>query len=195
MHAASLTRSASRLLCGMVVLCVLALGATPARAAFHLWQITEIYSNASGTLQFIEMRDDFGFQDFISGQQIQVSNISNTQTNTFTIPTDTPGPTLGRSLLFGTAGLQAAGGPAPDFIIPNGFLFTAGGTLNFFGLNGGAYTALPTDGLLSRTWGDGNAINTPTNFRGERGQVPAPGTMLLAAGAGWLSAGARRRRT
>jgi hypothetical protein len=164
-------------------------------AAFHLWQIDQVYTNSSGTLQFIEMHDPTttGGQNFVGGQQIQVSNVGGTQTNTFTIPSGAstgnttnplPGSTANHELLFATAGVHAAGGPAPDYIIPNNFLFAAGGAISFFGSNGGSYTALPTDGTLSRTWNGGNAVNTPTNFAGQSGTVaavPEPASLLLTS--------------
>src|SRR4051794_4225473 len=161
------------------VVCAAAGVPAPARAAFHLWTIQEVYTNGSGTLQFIEMfdgppTDTFGFQNFVAGQSINVANVANTQTNTFTIPVtgNLPDNSLGHSLLFGTAGVQAAGGPAPDFIIPDGFLFQSGGTINFFGANSGPYTDLPTDGLLSRDWATGlNGINSPTNYSGQTGVI------------------------
>lgn len=166
-----------------------------AQAAFHLWAISEVYSNASGTLQFIEFQTTFGSQQFIGAHQVMVSNIGNTLTNTFNIPTNLPSDSANRRFLIGTAGIQAAGGPAPDYIIPNNFLFTAGGAINFFGTNSGSYTALPVDGLLSRTWGGNtNATNTPTNFAGAVGQVPAP-SCAIALVAGAAAVGMRRRRT
>lgn len=171
---------------GAALLVIGSLVALPAQAAFHLWGINEVYTNSSGSLQFIELTDTFGGQPFTAGQQIQVSNVGNTLTNTFTVPSNTPNDTFNHSLLFGTAGLQAAGGPAPDFIIPNGFLFSAGGSISFFGFNSGAYTALPTDGSLSRTWSGGNAVNSPKNFAGQTGVVvvPEPVTLSLIAGSG-----------
>src|SRR3954469_21701422 len=36
--------------------------AAPVQAAFHLWTITEVYSDATGSLQFIELVDNAGFQ-------------------------------------------------------------------------------------------------------------------------------------
>jgi serralysin len=168
-----------------------------AQAAFHLWGITEIYSNSSGTLQFIEMVDNFGGQNFVGGLNINVSNVGNSVTHTFPLPNVTlEGNTFGQYLLFGTAGLDAAGGPTPDYIIPDGFLFTAGGSISFFGLNSGAYTALPTDGTLSRTWQDGNAPNSPQNYAGQTGTVvPEPATITLAAIGGiCVSCFLRRRR-
>jgi hypothetical protein len=155
---------------------VVLLAAIPARsqAAFHLWEIQEIYTNSSGDLQFIEMFNTAGFDYFVKDQQIFVSNTDFTQTNTFKMPSNVP-DSFNRHILLGTAGLQAAGGPAPDFIIPNGFLFAGGGTIDFFGQNGGSYTALPTNGTLSRDWNNGNNIaNSPTNYAGVTGSVLPP---------------------
>lgn len=192
------SRSHLRNLCPLIMAIGVTMAFAPsARAAFHLWNITEIYSNASGTLQFIEMHDANDFENFVNGQTIEVNNLANTLTNTFVIPGSAlPGNTSNRSLLFGTAGIQAAGGPAPDYIIPAGFLFTQGGQIGFFGANGGSYTALPTDGALSRTWQGGDALNTPTNYAGQTGfvnGVPEPSTLLLSSIAA-LACGAYRRR-
>jgi PEP-CTERM motif len=160
-----------------------------AQAAFHLWSLQQIYTNNTGTLQFIELSTQFSGQPFVGGQQIQVSNTGATQTHTFTIPSNLPfsPDTANRTFLIGTAGLHAAGGPAPDYpTLPNNFLFAGGGTISFFGANSGPYTALPTDGSLARNVGDGNAVNSPQNFAGQAGRVviPEPGTFaLLAIGA------------
>src|SRR4051794_39704318 len=54
-----------------------------AQGAFHLWQLNEVYSNSSGSLQFIELQDVFGGQQFVANLQVQVSNVGNTQTHTF----------------------------------------------------------------------------------------------------------------
>ena len=130
----------------VVSVAICAASVLPARAAFHLWSIQEVYSDTSGSLQFIELVDTFGGQNFVNGQAITADNSGNTQSHTFTIPGGTlGGSTFGHTLLFGTAGIHAAGGPTPDYIIPNNFLFTAGGSISFFGLNGGSYGALPTD--------------------------------------------------
>lgn len=153
---------------------------SPAQGAFHLWNIRELYTDASGNLQFIEFFCPVSSQQFVGGQQVSVRNLGNTETHTFTIAGNLPGDSLNRAFLIGTAGIDAAGGPMPDFIIPNGFLFAGGGTISFFGVNSGAYTALPTDGVLSRIWGDGNAANSPQNFAGQVGTVvPEPSTWAL----------------
>jgi len=170
---------AQRCALGAAVLIVVSGLTCRAQAAFHLWNITQIYSNSSGSLQFIEMFDSAGFQQFVNGQSITVSNSDNTQQNTFTIPS-TPDysatNSFNHALLFGTSGLQAAGGPAPDFIIPNGFLFTGGGGIDFFGFSGTTndltYPALPTDGIHALTYNNGpTVVNSPQNFAGQTGQV------------------------
>jgi hypothetical protein len=171
--------------------------AMPAQAAFHLWQLREIYSNASGNLQYIEMFCPDAGQTFLTGQQISVT--SGGTTHTFTLGQGLPGggDSANHALLFGTSGIQAAGAPAPNYIIANGFLFTGGATISFFGANSGTYTALPTDGVQSRNWADGNAVNNPQNYAGTVGQVvvPEPATWAifgLGAIGSWL---VLRRRT
>ena len=158
----------------------------PAQAAYHFWSLREVYTDSSGSLQFIEFFCNSGGQQFVGNQQIHVSNVGGSITHTFTIPNDLPGDTLNRAFLIGTPGINAAGGPVPNYIMPANTLFAGGGTINFFGQNSGTYSALPTDGSLSRTWGDGNAVNSPQNFAGQAGRVvvvPEPGTWaLLTAG-------------
>jgi hypothetical protein len=161
----------SKKLCWFTVLVLLTAVPSRSQAAFHLWEIQEIYTNSSGDLQFIEMFNTAGFDYFVAGQQISVNNLDFTETNTYVMPSNVP-DSFNRHILLGTAGLQAAGGPAPDFIIPSGFLFAGGGTINFFGQNSGSYTALPTNGTLSRDWNSGNNIaNSPTNYAGVTGSV------------------------
>src|SRR6185436_12855324 len=62
--------------------------AAPSQAAFHLWALDEIYTNSTGTLQFIEMHDAFANENFVGGMTISVTNTAHTQTNTFTIPSN-----------------------------------------------------------------------------------------------------------
>src|SRR6185436_10444972 len=146
----------------------------PASAAFHLFTINEAYSNASGTLQYVELTALAGGQQFTQGHTL-VSSAPGQPTRTFNLGSNLPGDTSGRKMLFGTAGLQAAFGVAPDYIIPDGFLHTVAGTLNW-GESADIWNHLtiPTDGTnaLDR---DGSTVRaTPQNFAGVTGTPPAP---------------------
>jgi autotransporter-associated beta strand protein len=164
--------------------------ASTAHAAFHLWNISELYTNSSGTLQFIELSTSAGGQQFVGGQQIHVTMTGGTQTNTFMVPTNLPSDTTNKTFLIGTVGLQAAGAPTPDYIMPNGFLFAGGGTISFFGANSGGYTALPTDGSTARVFGVGsNVVNNPVNFAGKPGEIVPLSGWTGASGTSWATSG------
>src|SRR5262245_14163533 len=46
--------------------------APAALAGAHTWDVWEVFSNASGTVQFVELKDPVGTaEDFIGGHQIQ----------------------------------------------------------------------------------------------------------------------------
>jgi hypothetical protein len=175
--------------------------AMPAQAAFHLWNIRELYTNPSGSLQFIELFTTFGSQQFCGGQSLSVTPAGGGNAHTFTLPSNLPGDTTGHAFLIGTAGIQAAGGPAPDYVLPANFLFLGGGTISFFGANSPlTYAALPTDGVLSRITfgGSGTANNSPQNFPGQIGAVvvPEPAMIgLFALGAGFGLCFVMRRRS
>jgi len=150
---------------------VLGLFAAPLQAAFHLWQINELYSNSDGTVQFVELTALAGGQQFLAGHTLTSS--SGATTNTFTFPSNLPGDTAGKRMLIATAGFAALGVVTPDYTVPNNFFFRNGGTVNFAGADVWNHPALPTDNRsLDRS---GSAIaNSPTNFAGNTGNVQAP---------------------
>ena len=161
-----------------------AINAQPAMASFHAWDITEIYSNADGTLQFIEWFTSSNSQHLLAG------HVVTTNANVYTFPGNLPSSgTGGHHFLMGTAGFAALpGAPPPDFIIPDGFIDTTGDTLRLrtspvgtiwetFSFGAGE---LPTDGCHSLICAlhSGAAclitdveVNSPTNFDGESGSV------------------------
>lgn len=140
--------------------------------AFHIFHINEVYSNTDGTVQFIEFVGDAPGQDLWAGHTITSSN--GTNTNTYPISTNLPdAATNGKSVLVATQGFADLGVVAPDYIIPNGFLFTVNGTINFPGMFGGtlSWPELPTDGTLSLNRDGSTGTNSPTNYAGNMGTV------------------------
>lgn len=140
--------------------------------AFHIFHISEVYSNADGTVQFIEFAGDADTQHVWAGHSITSTN--GVSTNTYNINTNLPSAaTNGKAVLVATQGLANMGIVTPDYIIPNGFLFTTNGTVNFPGMLGGTitYAQLPTDGTLSLNRNGSTGTNSPTNFAGNTGTV------------------------
>jgi hypothetical protein len=179
--------------------------AGPAAAASHLWRFNEFYSSPDRRVQFIEMRE-------IAGSQIE-TNISEhwyatdgyNQDHSQLLGTDLPFGTAFKKFLVGSQSYAALEGvPEPDYILPDGFLDPTGDTVVWW-----FYQTLvippgvmPSDGHLSITVVDPNAPsysvgpNSPTNFAGETGSIPAnvvPSVSnrdlvlaaLLLAGAAW----------
>ena len=59
--------------------------------AFHLYDIKEVFSNADGSVQFVELFTSFNNQQFLSGHTIVASQ--DASTNTFTFAGSGPSPT------------------------------------------------------------------------------------------------------
>jgi hypothetical protein len=185
------------------VLLALALLAGNAQATFHLWQITQAYSNADGTVQYVQLVALAGGQQFLAGHSIASSQGSTTHTFNFTrnLTGDTAdaemgdgygygtmGPMSYRSLLIGTQAFANLNVVAPDFIIPDGFLFTTNGRLDWGGgFDVLAYAALPTDGVNAMYRGGMSSINTPQNFSGASGSIAPTAQALNVQGLWWRS--------
>ena len=147
-----------------------------ARADFHLWKFAEIYSNASGTVQFIELSNLENGETLLGGQKLR------SQGQTFTFPADLPAgtPTENRRLLLATPGyFNLRGVPTADYNLGvNSFFSIAGDTLNFAGgLDVLTFSGaqLPTDtrnSLLRLAVGNGSGVNSPTNVAGAAGVFP-----------------------
>jgi len=145
----------------------------PARALFHTFRINEIYSNADGTIQFIELLESQGasFQNLFAG--ITLTSGSGANRKTFVFPTNLPSSaTAGKSVLIGTQGFAALGLVTPDYIIPNGFLSWPEGEVNFADVFTVHYTQLPVDGATSINQNGVRQTNSPMNFTGATASVP-----------------------
>ena len=146
---------------------VVAVAALPATAAFHLWQMNELYSSSSGSVQFLEMTALSSGQQFVAGHTLTTGQQS------FTFPSNLPGDTANRRMLIGTQSFAALNIVTPDFIVPDGFFPVNGGTINFAeGSDVWGYGALP-GGTLSIGRNGATATNSPQNFAGQTGTVPA----------------------
>jgi hypothetical protein len=168
-----------------VVCAAAALMAAPAFAGSHLWRFSEMFTNAAGNIQYIELKECCGsnIETAIGGKWVN----SAANNATFTFPNSIPTGTANKFLLLGTAGFAALpGAPTPDFIIPANFLPTSGSNTLTYWLYGDATLAyaagmLPTDGVNSLSATGSTAINSPTNYAGQSGSVNAgPATPAIS---------------
>jgi hypothetical protein len=168
----------------------MASAASIASAEFHTYLIEQLFSNASGTVQFIVMHESQGMsaEYFWAGHQI--TNRQGTQVNAFTFQTnlpigmnmycgpygcaaDAPTSTANTRVLIATQGFADLHIVTPDFVVPNGFLSTAGGTINYAGVDQITYGQLPTDGTTAINRSGARIPNVATNFLGESASVAA----------------------
>jgi len=159
-----------RILLGVVV----AFAASSAQATFHTFRIDEVFSNADGVVQYVVLREAAGFsgQQFLGGLTFTSTHAGSTKT--FVFPSNLPsGSTGGRKALIATQGFAALNLVTPDYVVPNGFIATDGGTLNYAGVDQITYGPLPTDGVTAITRTGAPVPNAPGNFAGASASVPA----------------------
>ena len=154
----------------IVLVALLLAASASSHAAFHIVQISDVYSNNSGTVQYIELTMLAGGQSFFTGQSISSAQGGNS--NLFTFQKDLSRGVSGAKVLIGTVGYAALPGlPAPDFIVPNGFVFTSNVSINFAGVDLVTFPSIPTDGTLSINRNLVTSTNRPTNNAGESGTI------------------------
>jgi hypothetical protein len=162
----------------------LCLVAPIAGASFHTYQIDQIYSNADGSIQFVVLREALGYpaEYYLSGHTFTSTQAGTTQTYTFM--KNLPGAPMGgyggmmnstafTNVLIATAGFAALGLVTPDYVIPNGFLPLANGTINYAGVDQVSYASLPTDGASAVNRSGMVIQNVATNFAGDSASVTA----------------------
>lgn len=122
-----------RWILGLALLAALAAallqGPQPAQATIHCMRIHAVMAGANGdtSIQYVELRLAAGLlTGATNSTKLLFFDASGNQTGAFTLGStfgfsNTPG-----SILLGTAGLQAAAGVTPDFIIPANVIAPAG---------------------------------------------------------------------
>lgn len=165
----------------LLLLCVGLFGVTnSADAGSHLWVVNEVFSNATGTVQFIELHCPFALAELALENKWVKSTATSNQ---FTFPADLSGSTADKYLLLATASFAALpGAPTPDYIIPENFFSTSADTLEYWLYVTGDMTIptgmLPLDGTGSIQLNAGVlavGLNSPTNYASQTGSVDAGG--------------------
>ena len=144
--------------------------------SFHLWKFDQVFSNADGSQQFIEMSTDTDGQRFFNtddgggfGPAMLISGAS-----TFSFPHDLGDPatvghdTAGQHLLIASTGFSPKGKTA-DFVLPANFFSTGADTLKFTPND-------PTVVLDSTTW-----ASLPKNGTDALHQVPGTSETSVSA--------------
>jgi len=154
----------------LLVMLAAILAAQTAGASFHLWRISELYSNATGTIQYVVLQDSEDGEEFLGGHAITAAQGGNSHTYSF--PNDLPGDaTGGHSFLIGTQGFANLGIVSPDYVVANGFLFLAGGSVNYADVDSVTYSAFPADGIHALDRNGRTTATAPTNFAGATGAI------------------------
>jgi len=156
-----------------IVVLFLALCAPAVEAAFHMFRIEQLYSNADGTVQFVVLRETSGSngENQWSGRTLRMTRPSGT--STFTFPGNLPPDTSLRRVLVATPGFASLGLVTPDYVMPAGFLSITGGTLNYAGVHQVTYQSLPTDGTSALSSSGAIIPNVATNFAGASASISA----------------------
>lgn len=167
-----MARVSRRLVLGLAAVGVFLASVGLVRAGAHTWRVNELFSNATGTIQFVELRECCGGpgENFVGGHPL-----SSSLNPTYTIPANVVGNTSNKTILFATPAFAALpGAPTPDFIFPAGMVpfFAIGGDSIAYTYDNMAFAggALPTDGRRSlNDVGGVNVVacNSPKNFAGQ----------------------------
>jgi hypothetical protein len=191
----------NRFVAGALAAAVVAAGlamSAPSGAAHHLWQIKQIFSNASGSVQFLSLFTSDPSETNVGGFTVTSGG------HVFTFGSSLSGSTANKWILLATSNFAGEpGAVVPDYIIPAGFFATGGGSLNYAGVDTWNYGTVPTDGVHSLMRDGTTAVNSPTNFSGQSGSVnlasavpavPRWGLVLLVGGVLLLGSGLVRYR-
>ncbi|MBI2824595.1 MAG: hypothetical protein HYX69_07915 [Planctomycetia bacterium] len=160
------------ILCAFIGIAAMA-WAGRADATFHLWRIEQVYSNKTGSIQYVDLVLPFTFDDesHLTGHQL----IAGLNSNTLTFGSDLPQvPVAGQHFLVATAGFSTVAGVMPDYTFPSSFVpffNRAGDSLNFAFVDSFTFPALPSDGVHALNRDNSIVVNEPVNFAGKIGFI------------------------
>ncbi len=149
------------------------LTAPRAHASFHFVNVSEVYTNGDGSVQYVELKVLGAGQTLLASARLVATNADSTQIDILKDFTASYNWTTNQTMLLATAAFQDTAGFAPDFVIPNDVFFPDGrvgfnrdpavlGAVVIDGVAYGNYTgantgygtpaaALPTDATFSLT--------------------------------------------
>jgi len=163
-----------------LALILLSVAASAARAGFESWRIDEVYTNADGSRQFIVLKESSGMNGMnnLAGHSMTASHagVIKTYTFGFDLPTTL---TANARVLIATQAVAATGLVTPDYVMPDRFVATDGGTVNFANIDLFAYGPLPVDGINAHFAGRAIDTNLATNYAGQSASLPAGGIAVV----------------
>jgi len=144
----------------------------------HTWDVNEVFSNADGTIQFVELREGNGTPGEVNVNGVAMRSLNFPAHTLMLVNGSIAAPTTNKFLLGGTAAFAALPGAPPlDFTIPNGFLrlgtadsVSYGPPYDTLAVPAGS---LPLDGINAYRRGGTTGPNSPTNYAGTSGSVNA----------------------
>ena len=147
-------------------------------ANFHLWDLSEVYSDESGDVLYIELFCAVNGQEVLFNHGLNATSDGNQVS--FTFPSNSGTPTQNKFLLIATSNFASIpGAVTPDFILPDQFFDRTADSIEFdFGPGQDVITVAGTDiafdGISSLNLLPATPVhitNTPTNFAGDAGQI------------------------
>jgi hypothetical protein len=163
---------------------LLAMAAPATGAGFESWRIDELYSNADGTRQYIVLRESQGMDGMNRLTGIALTATHSGIALTYRFGLDLPSvATANKRVLVATQAVAATGLITPDYVMPDRFIATTGGTLSYANVDSLSYPSLPTDGatalFASVNPGPTTGPNIATNFAGMNATIPATTVMVV----------------
>ena len=147
-------------------------------AGIHTWDVAEVFSNADGTIQFVELVEANGGngETGVSGGGVSSATASKSFSWTGAPVVNTANK---RYLVGSQSFADLTGAPPIDGLMPLSvlpfFFAPASDTVSFLVYDSCPFTAVPTNGLGARdcVTNANTASNSPTNYAGTPGSVVA----------------------